>query len=377
MDANHGRGVFFIVLSLSLALAVFVTSFAGSVQAATVSPGGIKIAALSDQQSDGMALYAILVNDPSRLDQAQADGLVLYSHILSARGDYLLVGADPEEGRRVDTSLVLLDSSPAGNSYYLAHPTRHSQRVSWSDYGSVLFDFGDQVLLRASPRLAERLPELGIKIAHIELQSQPWPASLDGAQSMLAVTPDPNVQAMLSQVSLETIYTYTAQLSGAQSVSIGGAPYTISRRYTYSGTPIQKAGQYVGEHLQARGLNVEYHAWGTSGTPSMYPNVIGQITGSTNPGDIYIIGAHLDDVPTFGTAPGADDNASGSVGTLIAADILSQYQWSCTLRFAFWTGEEQGLYGSAAYATPRQEPRPEHQGLSQHGHDLVQQRRAQ
>ena len=79
--------------------------------------------------------------------------------------------------------------------------------------------------------------------------------------------------------------------------------------------------------------------------------MIGQITGSINPTDIYIIGAHLDDVPTIGTAPGADDNASGSIGTLIAADILSQYQWSCTLRFAFWTGEEQGLYGSAAYAT--------------------------
>ena len=48
--------------------------------------------------------------------------------------------------------------------------------------------------------------------------------------------------------------------------------------------------------------------------------------------------------------PGADDNASGSVATLLAADILSQYQWGCTLRFAFWTGEEQGLLGSYAYA---------------------------
>ncbi len=35
---------------------------------------------------------------------------------------------------------------------------------------------------------------------------------------------------------------------------------------------------------------------------------------------------------------------------LVAADILSQYRWGCTLRFAFWTGEEQGLLGSAAYA---------------------------
>jgi hypothetical protein len=62
-----------------------------------------------------------------------------------------------------------------------------------------------------------------------------------------------------------------------------------------------------------------------------------------------MITAHLDDQPSGLIAPGADDNASGSVATLIAADILSQYQWGCTLRFVLWTGEEQGFEGSEAY----------------------------
>ena len=55
-------------------------------------------------------------------------------------------------------------------------------------------------------------------------------------------------------------------------------------------------------------------------------------------------------LPRSGAAPGADDNASGSVAVLVAADILSQYQWGCTLRFALWTGEEQGWLGSRVYA---------------------------
>ena len=96
------------------------------------------------------------------------------------------------------------------------------------------------------------------------------------------------------------------------------------------------------------GLAVEYHDWTKSGYTNR--NVIGERTGIRNPGDIYIIGAHLDDMPNGSTAPGADDNASGSAATLIAADILSQYQWGCTLRFALWTGEEQGLLGSSVYA---------------------------
>ena len=35
---------------------------------------------------------------------------------------------------------------------------------------------------------------------------------------------------------------------------------------------------------------------------------------------------------------------------LVAADILSQFEWNCTLRFALWTGEEHGLLGSEKYA---------------------------
>jgi Zn-dependent M28 family amino/carboxypeptidase len=55
-------------------------------------------------------------------------------------------------------------------------------------------------------------------------------------------------------------------------------------------------------------------------------------------------------MPREGPAPGADDNASGSAAVLVAADIMRNYQWACTLRFAFWTGEEQGFLGSSVYA---------------------------
>ncbi|RPI25950.1 MAG: Zn-dependent exopeptidase M28, partial [Chloroflexota bacterium] len=61
--------------------------------------------------------------------------------------------------------------------------------------------------------------------------------------------------------------------------------------------------------------------------------------------------AHLDNMPSGAVAPGADDNASGIAGVLTAASILGQYEWNCTLRFVAFTGEEQGLRGSSAYAT--------------------------
>jgi hypothetical protein len=160
------------------------------------------------------------------------------------------------------------------------------------------------------------------------------------------IDPNPTIQLMMDQVISDTVVLYDGGLSGEFPVVIGGGNYTIVTRNTYSGTPIEKATQYVGEHLAGLGLPVEYHQW----SGATYPNVIGEIAGQTNPDDIYIISAHLDDMPSGPVAPGADDNASGVTAVMIAADILSQYEWDCTLRFALFTGEEQGLLGSYEYA---------------------------
>jgi leucyl aminopeptidase len=102
--------------------------------------------------------------------------------------------------------------------------------------------------------------------------------------------------------------------------------------------------------MQELGLSVSYHEW-TYGFTNR--NVIGEKTGSETPDEIVLITAHLDSAPSGGLAPGADDNASGSVGVMMAAEILSQsqYEFERTVRFVFFTGEEQGLRGSDRYAS--------------------------
>lgn len=157
------------------------------------------------------------------------------------------------------------------------------------------------------------------------------------------LTPDPFVEVMIKQVVSSTVLQVERELAGELPVWVEDGWYTIATRHTHSGTPIWKATRYVGEHLAGLGLDVEYHAW----ADATNPNVIGEVRGSVDPDEVWIIGAHLDDV--VGT-PGADDNASGSAAVLVAADILTQYEWGCTLRFALWTGEEQGMLGSKAYA---------------------------
>jgi Zn-dependent M28 family amino/carboxypeptidase len=100
--------------------------------------------------------------------------------------------------------------------------------------------------------------------------------------------------------------------------------------------------------MSALGLTTSYHTWNACGISNR--NVVAEKIGATRPSEIVLITAHLDDLPAGSIAPGADDNASGSVGVWIAAEILRQSQFERTVRFVFFTGEEQGLCGSARYA---------------------------
>ncbi|MCB0047331.1 MAG: M28 family peptidase [Caldilineaceae bacterium] len=164
----------------------------------------------------------------------------------------------------------------------------------------------------------------------------------------IVTAPSPIVQGWMASITVDDVLVTVNGLSGETPVIIGGSPYTITTRHTASGEPIAKAVQYAGERLADAGLSVEYHPWQTPGYSG--DNVIGVIEGTTEPEKIFMLVGHLDSRPNSGPAPGADDNASGSTAVLLAAETLGAYEWGCTLRFALWTGEEQGLLGSKAYA---------------------------
>jgi Peptidase family M28 len=92
------------------------------------------------------------------------------------------------------------------------------------------------------------------------------------------------------------------------------------------------------------GLDTSFHSFEYS--DSTYYNVVGLYPGSVRPDDIFIVGAHYDSVNN----PGADDNASGTAGIMEMAYVLSQYEFEATLAFVAFDREEQGLWGSRAYA---------------------------
>jgi photosystem II stability/assembly factor-like uncharacterized protein len=81
-------------------------------------------------------------------------------------------------------------------------------------------------------------------------------------------------------------------------------------------------------------------------------NVIATKTGNVSPQQQVIICGHYDDrsQQPLTLAPGADDNGSGTIGVIEAARIFASKSFEKTIKFCLWSGEEQGLYGSADYA---------------------------
>jgi carboxypeptidase Q len=78
-------------------------------------------------------------------------------------------------------------------------------------------------------------------------------------------------------------------------------------------------------------------------------NTVAEIKGSEWPGQVVILGAHLD---SWDLGTGVTDNGAGSTVVLEAARVLARsgLKPRRTIRFILFGGEEQGLIGSRAYA---------------------------
>jgi carboxypeptidase Q len=86
-------------------------------------------------------------------------------------------------------------------------------------------------------------------------------------------------------------------------------------------------------------------------------NIIADIPGTDPKAGYVMAGAHFD---SWVAGDGAADNGAGTVVVMEAARILRQIgaRPKRTIRFALWTGEEQGLFGSLNYVTQHLARRP-------------------
>lgn len=154
----------------------------------------------------------------------------------------------------------------------------------------------------------------------------------------------PSVQSVVDAVSQAHYQTYQLDIENMGLGLYGGADYDMglrNRDANADGGSLgnQEARLYLQDAFAGMGLSVSLQG--------EHQNVVGELTGTTTPEKIYVIGGHYDHLEE--DRPGGDDNASGTAGVLEAARVLSQYRFESTIRFIGFNAEEDGLLGSKDY----------------------------
>jgi hypothetical protein len=161
---------------------------------------------------------------------------------------------------------------------------------------------------------------------------------------IVGVSAQTNINQVIGEVNVDSLFRTVRDLSGDQPVVINGSVNVISSRY-YNDAGNAIAQQYISSRLMRYGWNYSSQPFGLKGL-----NIIARKQGMIYPNRKVIIGAHFDSMPN-NISPGADDNASGVAAILEMARIISQLDlhFPVTIELAFWDEEEVGLLGSKAH----------------------------
>jgi len=89
-------------------------------------------------------------------------------------------------------------------------------------------------------------------------------------------------------------------------------------------------------------------------SPVQQWNTVAEIKGADRPGQVVILGAHLD---SWDLGTGTTDNGTGSMVVLETARAIARsgLKPKRTIRFILFSGEEEGLLGSRAYAAQHEQ----------------------
>lgn len=214
------------------------------------------------------------------------------------------------------------------------------------------FDGWGQAVLLPGMRLLRRLALLSAGCAVVAVAQEPDPAAPH----------DPQIDKITTEISPANIEATVRKLVSFKT------RHTLSTA-TSPDTGIGAARNWIKGELERYSresggrLAVEFDAFHQPPTPPRLPqgadivNVVATLPGMQpgSAGRIYLVCAHYDSRPlaimnTDESAPGANDNGSGTSAVMELARVMAHYPFDATIKFILFAAEEQELDGSAHWA---------------------------
>ncbi|UCC12675.1 MAG: M20/M25/M40 family metallo-hydrolase, partial [candidate division WOR-3 bacterium] len=248
--------------------------------------------------------------------------------------------------------VAVIDQFPWTEEYFIASDI---DRITESVPGRRVWDHENISILKIA---RDDVPEL-YRLDHLfqpmrkrVLPARFWEQYLVRKVSLRSLEWDPFIQGLVDDVSTDSITAYIQRLEDFRTrlvLSDSGFASSewLRQKFNDWGYATRFDSFYIDSSMAA---------WGVWPGVGFERNIIATSTGTMNPDQLFLIGGHLDAIVWWDTAlarvnaPGADDNATGTVAALEAARVFKDYSWESTMEFIGWAAEEIGLYGSYFYA---------------------------
>ena len=237
---------------------------------------------------------------------------------------------------RFEANMVMIDENAFSNAetYTLVYcPKEHQQRYN------ALYSTQDYVIVSGSvdPYKNDGAVAIFNKEARLPRLTRDFPQVTEV---------NPTIREMLDQVNQDSLEATVQHLQ-----DYGSRIWNSDNAFA--------ASDWIAGRMEALGLEVEQQPFNANtwmGSGAAAPNVIGIQRGTLYPDTYVVCGSHFDSFSYeamfgSGTAPGADDNATGVASVLESARIMTQYEFEYSIIYCAYGCEEMGLYGSEAYAS--------------------------
>jgi hypothetical protein len=260
---------------------------------------------------------------------ATPENLAARYAVVGVTGHGVLVVAD--DSRLTDFATLggtYLAENPKAHLYYTVRLFADATRATLAATGRIIDFDGEEYVVEVEPAAVEQFITVPAMRGRISLNG--WVMD-KAAPELPAVLANPTIEQLVALVSPDSILAAVRRLQNYRN------------RYS-TGDSCKASAQWIAAKFRAYGCDtviLENH------TANHAPNVVGIRYGTSGQRNPYaIIDGHLDSYAAS-NAPGADDNASGTVSALEACRVMQGFQFQHDLRFIAFTGEEFGLYGAA------------------------------
>jgi hypothetical protein len=234
----------------------------------------------------------------------------------------------------------ILDWDGQKKDYYLVWvPGGGLGASAFENVGSAAVISDEEILVGLEPGVdAEDLRAVDRRLELVKLEPLVPPEGRFDAESP-PTQKDPDIEAAVNSITPAEYASYIQTLQG------------FLTRYTPTAGYVE-ARDFLQGFFEGQGLEVTLFPFDYRG--DTYYNVIAERPGVVSPEEVVIICGHLDSTSQREyretLAPGADDNASGVAVAMAAARAFKGLEFGRTVWYCAFGGEEQGLYGSRAYA---------------------------